>query len=208
MQTGDKRQYIKNILILLLLVIFCSLSSYIYLKENKSIEYTLPTTNGIKTIEVAKGDIFEQDIKIHGSIDALSLFIANGGGNRVTINTGSIEFILQQGTVEESTILDINGIEDWTYVEIPINLSHFTTGMATLTIKGINTQIGSSIYLVYQVEDIYELPPLKYNGESLSGALFLKYETQNFGISFRNFVLFFSLSILLCLVFGKIYFLK
>ncbi len=198
----DKRKYIKNALILLLVIIFCSISSFIYLQQKRTVEYSIPGNN-TNVVEIRTGEVFEQNIKIKGFIDKLSLFVANGGENRAITNVGSVEFILQQGTIQESGILNINGIEDWTYVEIPIDLSNFTTGTATLTIKGIDTQIGSSIFLVYQAEDIYELPPLKYNGESLSGALVLKYRTQNFGNGFRDFILFFFLSVLLCLFLAR-----
>ena len=150
----DKRKYIKNALILLLVIIFCSMSSFIYLQQERTVEYSIPRNNAINVVEIKAGDVFEQNIKIQGFIDRLCLLVATGGGNRAETNTGSITFLLQQGTIEEDTILNINGIEDWTYVEIPINLSDFTTGEATLTIKGIDTQIGSSIFLIYQGENI------------------------------------------------------
>ena len=199
MKITNKKVYLKNLLILLALVVFCSISSYWHLIEQENITYTVPVGD-VGIVEIKKGDVFKQDIIINDFIDKLSIYVANGGGDRAKTNNGSVEFILQQGEIKEHGYLDINGIEDWSYIDVPVNLDAFVDGTATLTIQGIDTKIGSSIFLVHQENNTYELSQAIYNDTNLPGALCVQYETGNIDSSIHHFDLFFSLSILLCIV--------
>ncbi len=195
----NRSMFLRNMLILILLISFCSLSLYAYIYRQKTVEYFVPPSN-INTIEIVQGDVVKQDIQINKYIKNLQLFVANGGGDRANINRGSIEFSLVQGDIKEQGVLDINGIGDWVYVDVPVNLKSFTDGIATLEFKGIDVQQGSSIYMVHETQDIYELSPVKYNENQLNGPLCLKYETANQSINYSTFIIFSALSLVICIV--------
>ena len=81
--------------------------------------------------------------------------------------------------IYESSLLNINGVEDWTYVDFSGSLKQYHSGKAILEIESLDTQYGSSLYIPYTGQNIYEIPPTSFNGEMKSGPLCIKYETGN-----------------------------
>lgn len=188
----------KCFLVMSLVFLWCVISPYLFMAEQKQTDYTLPTGR-INAFEILQGDIVQQTISIQGHIDDLSILLANGGGNRAQTNWGTISFSLRQDETVKEGVLDIAGIEDWVYVEIPVDLSVFADGEATLEIRSMDTQSGSSIFLPYELDDIYEIPPAQYNGASLGGALCLQYTTGAEADS-SHFYMFAGLSFLACMI--------
>lgn len=193
-QKTNKKLF-KNFIVIAFVIFWCVCSSCFYLEQQKELHYKLVDTE-CNTIEILQGDIFVQEIKINKYIENLRLSVANGGGNRAETNTGSIEFILSQGDIVETATIGITGIQDWTYIDVPVDLDKFNDGMAQLQIKGIDTKAGSSIYFISLKDDIYELPAATYNNSKLDGPLTIEYTTYNSNFNGSYFVVLMALIIL------------
>ena len=157
MKGSLKKEIIKNAAILLLVIIWCLYSSCAYVYGQRTVNYQIPNDT-CNTIEIKQGDVFSQEIRINKYIKELRLFVANGGEDRAETNQGNIEFTLRQGELVEQGTLNVRGIGDWTYIELPIELAEFNDGIATLECKSIDTKLGSSIFFAIAPNDIYEIP--------------------------------------------------
>lgn len=180
--SGKRREegkiFLRNTVLVFLAVLW-SVASYLqWAVGDRTTTFQIPHEN-IMTIEMQQGDVFFQELQINRFIKGLKILTANGGGDRAQINYGTLRFTLRQGDVLESFELDIHGIEDWTYVDFSGALKRFHDGIATLEVKSLDTQQGSSLYIPYTGQDIYEIPAASFNGEPLPGPLCVRYDTGN-----------------------------
>ncbi len=192
---AKSKSWVKNTIIITFVIFWCVCSSCLYFKQHQELQYKLTDTE-YNTTEILQGDIFLQEIRINKYIDNLKLFVANGGGNRAETNNGSIEFLLSQDDVVEIATIEIAGIQDWTYIDVPVDLDKFNDGIAQLQIKGIDTKAGSSIYFVSLKNDIYELSAATYNNSKLDGPLSVEYTTYNSNFNGSYFVVLMVLIVL------------
>ena len=168
----------KRFLIIAFVEILFIIAISLYWNRIQTVQYISPI-NDTNVIEIEKGSVFTQDIKINYYIDNLSIYVANGGGDRALTNSGMIECSLRQGDIVRECSLNVREIGDWVYVDLPIDLSAFQDGDALLEISGIDTELGSSIFLIYQPQEAYGLSEATLNGHPLGGALCVQYETGN-----------------------------
>lgn len=193
------KSFLKNSIILILAVIWCVYSGYKNFSDQQKINYQIPYAS-CNTLEIDQGDTLVQEIQINEYITHLRLFVANGGEGRAEINQGEIEFIVRQGEVEEKGTISINGIQDWTYIDLPIDLKKFENGKATLEIVSIDTHVGSSIYFTFSTKNIYEIPAAIYNGAQLDGPLCVEYTTQNMNFNAKFYIICFFLIAIITLL--------
>ena len=172
------KEFIRNTLLVLLAVLWSVASYFQWAIENRTVAFQTPQEN-VAAIEIQQGDVFSQEIHINRFLKNLKICTANGGVDRALTNHGTLRLTLRQGDVSEICDLDINGIADWTYVDFSGSLKRFHDGIATLEISSLDTQYGSSLFIAYTGEDIYEIPSAYFNGEPLPGPLIVQYETGN-----------------------------
>lgn len=173
-----KKRLFKNAIILIIVVIWCVYSGCQNLNSQREINYQIPNAS-CNILEINQGDTLVQEIQINNFISCLRLYVANGGEDRAETNQGTIEFVLRQGEVEEKERVEVNGIQDWTYIDLPIDLTKFGDGKAILEITGIDTHVGSSIYFTFATKNVFEIPAAMYNGTQLDGPLCIEYTTKN-----------------------------
>lgn len=168
------RTFLRNTALVLLAVLW-SVASYLqWAVENRTTAFQIPAEN-VTPIEMQQGDVISQELQINRFIKGLKILTANG--DRALTNHGTLRFTLRQGDVSESCYIDINGIENWTYVDFSGTLKRFHDGPATLEIESLDTQYGSSLFIPYTGQDIYEIPAATFNGEPWPGPLCVQYET-------------------------------
>ena len=160
------RTFLRNTALVLLAVLW-SVASYLqWAVENRTTAFQIPAEN-VTPIEMQQGDVISQELRINRFIKGLKILTANG--DRALTNHGTLRFTLRQGDVSESCYIDINGIENWTYVDFPGTLKRFHDGTATLEIESLDTQYGSSLFIPYTGQDIYEIPAATFNGKPWPG---------------------------------------
>ncbi len=172
------KEFVRNTALVLFVVLWSVTSYFQWVIENRTVAFQIPQEN-ITAIEMQQGDVFSQEININRFVKDLKILTANGGDDRALSNHGTLRFTLRQGDVSETYDLDINGIADWVYVDFLGSIKRFHDGTAILEISSLDTQYGSSLFIAYTGQDIYEIPPAYFNGEQLPGPLCVQYETGN-----------------------------
>lgn len=124
--------------------------------------------------EILSGDIITQHIVINESLKEVSLLVSNGAR---TFDKGTVQISIIQNNIIESQKIDVSSIGEWQYINLDVDYSKFKSGLATIEIKSIDTNAGTSIYFNFlNSTDQSDLSPAKLNGKYVEGPLCISYK--------------------------------